>query len=109
MAQIVENALRYCGKGGVVSVDVTRHGSGRVRIIISDNGPGFGAFDSDLAFAPFERLDHAAGTTFGAGLGLPIARIKAEVMAGRVGIALGLEKGAQVWIELPEFVEDTTG
>ena len=109
LAQIVENALRYCGKGGVVSVDVTRHGSGRVRIIISDNGPGFGAFDSDLAFAPFERLDHAAGTTFGAGLGLPIARIKAEVMAGRVGIALGLEKGAQVWIELPEFVEDTTG
>ncbi|MGR3586890.1 MAG: sensor histidine kinase [Paracoccaceae bacterium] len=109
LAQIVENALRYCGTGGDVSVDVKRHRSAQVRIVVTDNGPGFGAFDPDLAFAPFERLDHAAGTTFGAGMGLPIARIKAEVMAGRVGIALGLAKGAQVWIELPEFVEDATG
>lgn len=105
LAQIVENALRYCGKGGVVGVDIQSHSGGRIRIVVSDDGPGFGSFDPDLAFAPFERLDHASGTTFGAGLGLPIARIKAEVMAGRVGIVLGLEKGAQVWIELPEFVE----
>ncbi|WP_439570073.1 ATP-binding protein [Roseovarius mucosus] len=89
-----------------------RQGRGRWRtvrvspITVSDNGPGFGAVDPALAFAPFERLAHATGTTFGAGMGLALARIKAEAMSGSVGIDFDVPKGARVWIELPAFFDE---
>lgn len=105
LGQLVENAVRYCGAGCTVWIRVMSDRAGYHRVVVADNGPGFGTTDPALAFAPFERLTHAAGTTFGAGMGLAIARIKAEAMAGSVGIDFNVPKGAQVWIELPAFVD----
>lgn len=106
LAQLVENGVRYCGAGGCVKVAVAGERSGYHRITVTDNGPGFGAVDPALAFAPFERLAHATGTTFGAGMGLALARIKAEAMSGSVGIDFDVPKGARVWIELPAFFDE---
>lgn len=105
LAQLVENAVRYCGAGCTVWIRVVSDRAGYHRVVVADDGPGFGTTDPALAFAPFERLTRAAGTTFGAGLGLAIARIKAEAMAGSVGIDFDVPNGAQVWIELPAFVD----
>jgi signal transduction histidine kinase len=106
LEQLVENGVRYCGAGGRVTVAFSGIRAGYHRITVSDNGPGFGAVDPALAFAPFERLAHATGTTFGAGMGLAIARIKAEAMSGSVGIDFDVPIGARVWIELPAFFDE---
>ncbi|WP_254656360.1 sensor histidine kinase [Roseovarius sp. 217] len=105
LGQLVENGVRYCGSAGTVWVQVKSERAGYHRITIADNGPGFGAVDPALAFAPFERLAHATGTTFGAGMGLALARIKAEAMSGTVGIDFDVPSGARVWIELPASIE----
>ena len=108
LEQLLENGVRYCGTGGCVTVAVAGERAGYHRITVSDNGPGFGAVDPALAFAPFERLAHATGTTFGAGMGLAIARIKAEAMSGSVGIDFDVPSGARVWIELPASFDEAT-
>lgn len=107
LEQLVENGVRYCGTGARVTIAVKESRAGYHRITVSDNGPGFGAVDPALAFAPFERLAHATGTTFGAGMGLAIARIKAEAMSGSVGIDFTVPTGARVWIELPASFEES--
>lgn len=108
LGQLVENGVRYCGAGGTVSIRVSSVRPGYHRIVVADNGPGFGAVDPELAFAPFERLGHATGTTFGAGMGLALARIKAEAMSGSAGIDFDIPSGAQVWIELPAAFDEVT-
>lgn len=106
LEQLVENSVRYSGAGSNVAVRVEKHRTGYHRITVSDNGPGFGSVDPALAFSPFERLAHATGTTFGAGMGLALARIKAEAMSGSVGIDFDVPSGARVWIELPAAFDD---
>jgi signal transduction histidine kinase len=54
-----------------------------------------------MAFQPFERLERASGTTFGAGMGLSIARIKAEAMGGSIFMRNLAEGGAEAIITLP--------
>lgn len=109
LEQLVENGVRYCGAGGRVTIAVIGDRAGYHRISVSDNGPGFGAVDPAMAFSPFERLAHATSTTFGAGMGLAIARIKAEAMSGGVGIDFDVRVGARVWIELPAYFDDMGG
>lgn len=101
LSHLVENALRYSGPEGTVSIGITPARDDQVRVTVADDGPGFLTDDPEQAFAPFERLDQATGTTFGAGMGLAIARLKAEAMQGRVGIDQTVSHGALVWVELP--------
>lgn len=99
--RLVDNAIRYSGHGSSVIVGSELAESGRLRLFVADTGPGFARDADRRAFEPFERLDRATGTIFGAGLGLPIARIKSEAMGGTVTIDPDRPQGALVWIELP--------
>lgn len=101
LSHLVENALRYSGPEGTVSIGITPAHADQVRVTVADDGPGFHTDDPEQAFTPFERLDQATGTTFGAGMGLAIARLSTEAMQGRVGIDRTVSQGALVWVELP--------
>jgi len=105
LSHLVENALRYSGPEGTVNIGITPVRGDQVRVTVADDGPGFHTDNPEQAFAPFERLDQATGTTFGAGMGLAIARLKAEAMQGRVGIDRTVTQGALVWIELPRATD----
>jgi signal transduction histidine kinase len=101
LVQVLDNALRYAGAGARVTLSVAPVSNGQVQITVADTGPGFVAADPELPFAPFERLGNATSSTFGAGMGLPIARIKITAMGGRIDIGTGPKRGAVVRITLP--------
>lgn len=91
---LVSNALRY-GRGTItVSADDV---DGRVRLAVSDEGPGFPADFVDKAFHRFSRADSSRATK-GTGLGLALVRAVAEAHAGTATIT----PPSTVTIELPQ-------
>lgn len=81
---LIENALRYTPRGGVVDVRLAREGDASVVEVI-DSGPGIPAADLPRVFDRFFRV---AGTgTTGSGLGLAIARGAAQRCGMRVSLA----------------------
>ena len=108
VAQLIDNALRYAGRGATVTVRTARE-PGQVVIEVADTGPGFGAVEPNAPFTPFERLGQRSSASLGAGMGLPIARIKVEAMGGRIEILEDTRPGALVRITLPEAAQASRG
>lgn len=81
IANLLTNAVRHGGAGGVVEVIVDREG-GHGRVRVSDHGPGIAPGQREHVFERFHRGSSTASG--GAGLGLAIARLIAEAHGGRV-------------------------
>ena len=80
---LVDNALQYTPRGGVVTVRVLADPFGQVAVLqVEDNGPGIAEAERELVFQPFYR---ALGTGVdGSGLGLAIVREIAAQHAAEV-------------------------
>ena len=81
----VDNAIRYSGDGGTVTVCV-RDQDTEAFVEIHDDGPGMPPELASSAFEPFRR---GATSEQGAGLGLAIAKDAAEKMGGSVALRSG--------------------
>lgn len=97
---LVDNALRHVPAGGRVDVQVTAEG-GRVRLSVSDTGPGIPEADRERVLRRFVRLNPSPEDAHGSGLGLSIvARVAAQH-----GATLALDEreggGLRVRIDLP--------
>ena len=100
-APVFENALTYASS--MVSVEVAR--SNRVvEVTVSDDGPGFGLEEVEVAFEPGQRgpAERNAAVPTGTGLGLTLARRLARANGGDVIIAPPGGDGGTVTISLPE-------
>ena len=85
---LVDNALRYTPRGGVVDVQARRH-DGRVELRVVDDGPGIPPAERDRVFDRFYRGEHAAtraGDRTGSGLGLAIVRAIADSHGAEVSL-----------------------
>jgi len=87
IGNLVDNALRYGRRGGVVTVRVAQQGAETVALDVIDDGPGLGALAPAAMFERFQRGD--ASSDSGVGLGLAIVKEIAE------------RHGAQVSCESP--------
>jgi two-component system sensor histidine kinase KdpD len=86
LVNLVENADKYSPPGEPIDIDVSRD-TERLRIAVSDRGPGIPAAEVARVFAPFYRPPGSPPDTAGAGLGLSIAQRLAAEQAGRLDYA----------------------
>lgn len=98
-SNFVDNAVRYTQAGGRVVVRVRRDGE-EALLEVADNGPGIPADERERVFDRFYR--GAEVTEPGSGLGLAIARQVADMHAGRIELAEGLDgAGLTARLRLP--------
>lgn len=101
VSNILHNAVKFCGAGGRVSVNVAVEGPDAV-VVVSDTGPGVLPEEIPLIFERFHRGrgPRAAGAP-GVGLGLAISRALVERQGGRISVMSTPGRGATFAIRLP--------
>ncbi len=100
LANLLSNAAKFSPQGQAVEVRVTQHGT-RVRVSVSDHGPGVPENFQPRIFSKFSQAD-ATDTRQkgGTGLGLAISKEIIERMDGRIGFDSQPGHGATFWFEL---------
>jgi len=95
---LVDNAVQAVGAtGGAVTVETQfLTDSGRVRLVVSDSGPGIPVEDRDKLFLP-----HFSTKVTGMGLGLPIVSEIVSEHGGTVSVEDNEPRGSRFIIELP--------
>jgi two-component system, OmpR family, sensor histidine kinase KdpD len=83
---ILENAAKYTPRNAVMIISA-RQDHDDIVLIVSDNGPGFPAGDSELLFTKFYRASAGREQGHGTGLGLAIARGFVEAHGGTITAA----------------------
>jgi PAS domain S-box-containing protein len=100
LLNLLSNAVKYNKVGGeVVLAYQTLHG--RVRVLVTDTGPGIPPDKQARLFIPFERLGTVQGGVEGTGLGLALSKRLTQAMGGSIGVESELGKGSTFWVELP--------
>jgi PAS domain S-box-containing protein len=101
LLNLLSNAVKYNREQGRIRLTAHQHPVGRLRLSISDDGPGIPADRLDELFQPFNRLGAESSEVEGTGIGLTITRQLTELMHGSVGVISPEGEGATFWIELP--------
>ena len=98
---LMDNALKYTGRGGTVRIElVKRDKKAVVRVI--DTGIGIPKKDQMHIFDRFYRVDKARSReTGGTGLGLSIVKQVVLLHGGQIGVTSEEEKGSTFTVELP--------
>ena len=96
---LMGNAINYSPEGSTVTVAVSKVGSSKASIAVSDEGPGLSPGQQERVFAKFERLGRSGDG--GSGLGLYISRRLAEAMSGSLDVKSTPGTGAIFTLELP--------
>jgi signal transduction histidine kinase len=96
---LIENAVKFTGGGGTVTILAARAGDDAV-IEVRDDGPGVPAGQRERVFERFARADGANGGG-GTGLGLPIVKAIVEAHGGSIALGPAPGGGAAFRIRLP--------
>jgi signal transduction histidine kinase len=105
-SNLIENALRYSGDNGLVSLRIVQQDSA-VCVEVRDNGPGFEPADLPRVFERFFRSDSSrARVSGGFGLGLAISRAIVQRAGGT--ISARNDNGAVVTVQLPVRMQPLT-
>lgn len=104
-AQVLQNFLSNAIKFSPPQTEVqvrTRIRGERLRIEISDAGPGIAPDEMSKLFVKYARLSNRpTGGEKSSGLGLAICKRLVELQNGSVGAANNGERGATFWFEIP--------
>ncbi|HEB59754.1 MAG TPA: PAS domain S-box protein [Gammaproteobacteria bacterium] len=102
MLNLLSNAVKYNRDGGQITVRCFHSREGRIRVAVSDMGPGLSEQQQARLFVAFERLGAEESGIEGTGIGMMIAKSIVELMGGTIGIESRLNEGSTFWIELAE-------
>ncbi len=101
MRQVIENAYKFSGENGTVSISL-RQSDSRYLIQVSDTGVGIAREDLPKVFEKFYQVDPAqTGQVRGFGLGLYYAREFIRLHGGTISIESEQDKGTMVVISIP--------
>lgn len=100
VANLVDNAITYAGRGGTVTVGLRQHQDGReIALFVEDDGPGIEeALYARLGDRFFRAPSAVPG---GSGLGLAIVRRIAEQAGARVVFSQAAPHGLRVEVVFP--------
>ena len=96
---LVSNAVKFTPRGQI-AIQV-RHADGRLRIAVTDTGPGITADERARLFQPFVQGDAGRRSGRGSGLGLSLSRDLAEAMGGTLTLTDRAMPGSEFVLELP--------
>jgi signal transduction histidine kinase len=103
VANLVDNALKFCGAGSRITVQA-EEAVGEVVVSVSDTGPGIAAADQPHLFDRFYQARHTVAPATGEGgkgLGLAIVKRIVELHGGRVDVVSAPAQGTLIRIKLP--------
>jgi PAS domain S-box-containing protein len=102
LLNLLSNAIKYNREGGSVRVGWGPAVEGRIRLDVTDTGPGIAPELMGRLFRPFERLGAEATGVEGTGLGLALSKRLVEAMQGSLGAESCPGEGSTFWVELAE-------
>jgi signal transduction histidine kinase/CheY-like chemotaxis protein len=103
LVNLVGNAIKFTNRGGIrVRVTPCHRRTNRLRLIVTDTGPGISEQVQRRLFQPFQQGDASLTRQHGGtGLGLAISRQLARAMGGEIQLSSRLGKGTRVVVTLP--------
>ena len=108
LLNLLSNATKYNTRTGRVDISVARTDDGRVRIAVTDTGPGIRAEDLERVFTPFDRLGAEHSGIEGTGVGLTLSKHLVERMGGEIVVesTVGVGSTFTVFLPLTEVVTE---
>ncbi len=101
LSNLVDNAVKYCPPGTSVRVSAAKLDEERVRLVVSDTGPGIPAEHLPRVFERFYRVDAGRSRELGGtGLGLSIVKHMVETMGGKVAVESEVGRGSTFTVTL---------
>jgi two-component system phosphate regulon sensor histidine kinase PhoR len=101
LSNLVDNAVKYCPPGTRILVGASAD-EDRVRLVVSDTGPGIAAEHLSRVFERFYRIDAGRSRELGGtGLGLSIVKHMVEAMRGKVSVESAVGQGSTFAVALP--------
>ena len=97
---LIDNALRYSGQDGTVTVTLDRNDK-EIVVKVRDTGIGMTEEEERQAFQRFFRGGKAQEYARGTGLGLPVAKAIVEAHKGRITLEGKPGEGALATVVLP--------
>lgn len=99
---LLSNAIKFTPEGGRVTLSAGPEGDDRVRITVSDTGPGIPPDEIDTIFEKFRQIDASRTREHsGTGLGLAISRELALMLGGSVSVSSEENVGSTFTVILP--------
>jgi two-component system, OmpR family, sensor kinase len=105
LRNLIGNAIEHTAPGvGLVRLRVEALRSGRLRLLVEDDGPGIPREQRERVFDRFHRTDSARDrASGGTGLGLSIVHAIASAHGGEVSAGESPERGARIELVIPGF------
>ena len=103
MANLVDNALKFCPAGGEIAL-AARRVDGQVQVSVRDSGSGIAEGEQPHLFDRFYQSRQSVAPATGEGgkgLGLAIVKRIAELHGGSVGVHSLPGQGTTVTLSLP--------
>lgn len=99
MANLLENAIRYCPTGSIIQVGVELDNN-LVKLCVVDDGPGIPAVEHDRVFNRTYRVNESLSPASGTGLGLSLVRAVVDLHSANITLN-DAQPGLSVTIEFP--------